>query len=742
MKKLLSIFVLLFLLFVIVSCGGEETTLAPTTEAPTTEAPTTQAPITGDIGSVPEFTNVEDRMMPLDGEPDFLSGIEVNDEEDGDLTASIEVDSSELDASSIGSYTIILTVTDSDGNEVSTSYEYSVVSESEYLVETDLADINITLEDLEEGEVLKKNSPTFETRFTWTSSHENVITKDGFVRRPAVGSDPVEVTLTVKASPYAGGIYTSTRDFVFVVEPQNPVDIATKRTLDFEGTSEEYVVENSQIDLFYEENSELAYVDIESFLNMLNGAIESDIITYTMIEDHIMKIEYSSTYTDFDGETEITETYWAEIDFELNTFTVQNFDFFGGYIAETESDYGEGLNYVDATYVDGNEVTIPLGEYGFDLTIYEDGEQTLYLMPFDVANIIFMNDVYYQAYYNGDKIYGIDTFGLSSGDEEIMAQIHESSYNDKTMGQDIKMASYNGLALIMDYFYGLKPDKGYDSFYDILKNYGKSIQNGSDNQVYNRIFNLMYGMDDLHTSHVFYGYYDSRTSSGISLSDLGPETTDFYEGLWEVQDLLIAKFGEADGQPDIPEYSLINNDTVAVIHITGFNIDTPNEFKATLDSLPSSVVDVVVDLSYNTGGNIGAVMRIFGYMTEEQFNYHSQNPADGSAVTYYIESDYVAYEYNWYVLTSSVTFSAANMFASMAKELDIPVIGQQSSGGASSIGAFITPDGSAIMISTNNVLSTKDGTDYVSVESGVPVDQYINNVASDEQLIEAINKYK
>ena len=475
---------------------------------------------------------------------------------------------------------------------------------------------------------------------------------------------------------------------------------------------------------------------------MLDGAIESDIITYTMIEEHIMKLEYSATYTDFDGVTEITETYWAEVDFELNTFTVQNFDFFGGYIAETESDYGEGLNYVNATYRDGHTVTIPLGEYGFDLTIYEDGEETLYLMPFDIANIIFMNDVYYQAYYNGDMVYGIDTFALSGGDETLMSQIHDSSYNSETMGDDIKMATYNALALIMDYFYGLKPDKGYDSYYDTLKNYGKSMQTGSDNQVYNRIFDLMYGMDDLHTSHVFYGYYDSRTTSGVSLSDFGPGITDFYDGLFEVQDLLIAKFGEADGQPDIPEYSIINNGTVAVIHITGFTIDTPNDFKDTLDGLPSSVEDVVIDLTYNTGGNIGAVMRIFGYMTEEQFNYHSQNPADGSAVTYYIESDYVAYDYNWYVLTSSVTFSAANMFASMAKELDIPVIGQKSSGGASSIGAFITPDGSAIMISTNNVLSTKVGTNYVSVESGVPVDEYINNIASDEQLVEAINKYK
>jgi hypothetical protein len=375
-------------------------------------------------------------------------------------------------------------------------------------------------------------------------------------------------------------------------------------------------------------------------------------------------------------------------------------------------------------------------------------------MPLAIANIIFMSDIYYQVYYNGDALYGVDTFALSDGDTEIINLIHTSTYNDLDMPEDIHLATYNALALVMDYFYGLKDDKNYDTYYDKLSASMKTMLSGTDNQVYNKIFDLMYGMDDLHTSHIFYGYYDARTMSGLSLSDLGPQTVAFYEGLWAVQDRLIEKYG---GDPNVndssyidanrPEYSLLEDNTIAVIHIDGFSIDTPDEFKAIMDNLPATVVDVVIDLSYNTGGNIGAVMRIFGYMTENQYYYHSQNPADGAAVTYYLESDYIAYDYNWYVLTSSVTFSAANMFASMAKELGIPVIGQDSSGGASSIGSFILPDGSAIMISTNNVLSTRvgneiDGYEYISVEHGVPVDYFISDVTSDSQLVNAINESK
>jgi len=134
-------------------------------------------------------------------------------------------------------------------------------------------------------------------------------------------------------------------------------------------------------------------------------------------------------------------------------------------------------------------------------------------------------------------------------------------------------------------------------------------------------------------------------------------------------------------------------------------------------------------------------------MTEEPFTYHSMNPADNSAVTYYIESEYVAYDYNWYVLTSGVTFSAANLFASMAKELGIPVIGQDSSGGASSIGVIISPDGTAFFISTNNVLCTRvgdeiNGYDYISIENGIEVDYGMSDVTSNSQLISTIAEVK
>jgi len=135
---------------------------------------------------------------------------------------------------------------------------------------------------------------------------------------------------------------------------------------------------------------------------------------------------------------------------------------------------------------------------------------------------------------------------------------------------------------------------------------------------------------------------------------------------------------------------------------------------------------------------------MFGYMTEDAIMYHSVNPADGSTVTYYIESSYVAFDYDYYIVSSSVTFSAANLMVSMAKEQGLAtILGKNSSGGASSIGVILTPDGSALMISTNNVLSTRigdavNGYEYISVEDGIEVDYFMYNVTSDDLIISLI----
>jgi C-terminal processing protease CtpA/Prc len=124
------------------------------------------------------------------------------------------------------------------------------------------------------------------------------------------------------------------------------------------------------------------------------------------------------------------------------------------------------------------------------------------------------------------------------------------------------------------------------------------------------------------------------------------------------------------------------------------------------------------------------------------------NPVDGSATTYFYESDYVAFDYDWYVMTSSVTFSAANLMASMAKEMEAAtIIGTQSSGGAASIGLFVTPDGTLLLRSTLNVFANvsvdaNQNRTYTSVEAGVPVDFVLNDTFNNSDIIALINQIR
>jgi hypothetical protein len=726
LKRFLAVALVVGLTFTLAACGEK-----------------TVEPVVVDDVTIPVIVGAQDVAYTMeDPVPNYKGVMTASDDIDGDVTANLIVDSSKVDLTVAGSYVVTVTVKDEAGNEASETYNV-VVSEKPLSFET-LATMDVDSIDLDNSFYLKTRYANG-TMVEWISSHPKVVTSGGFINRPAIGEDDVTVTLTAN---FTNGSYTITKTYDVFVEARVESVVTSSINVNFEGTSEEYVVEDKEgITVFFIDGTDIPYIDVETYLDMMNGAIESDELEYTVQNEDQLLVSYDAEFEDFDGQL-VNETYSAVIDFGDNTFKVDSFDFFENYISSTESDYGEGLNYVDADYIDPHEVVIDLNAYKFDLIIHNDGEKDNYLMPFHIANLFFAGGIYYDAYFNGEMIYGIDTFGISDGGEDsddLLEKVRTSSFNEAAMSTELKTASFNYMTLALDYFYGLKEDQEVTTYEDFMYQYADNYVTKTDTKLYKSLFQIAYDLNDLHTSHVLSGYYTQLDYTDLylqaSLTDLGDRVVDFYQGYWHVQDKYEDKYGSIEA---MPTYELIDNEKTAIIHITGFDIDTPDSFEKTVAQLPVTVENVVVDLAYNTGGNLGAVLRIFGYMTEEQIMYHSQNPADGSGVTYYIESDSNAYEqYNWYVLCSEVTFSAANLMTSMAKELDITTIGHKSSGGASSIGVLITPDGSIIMMSTNNVLSTRigdevNGYEYKSIEFGVEPDITISDITSDEQLIAAI----
>lgn len=138
-----------------------------------------------------------------------------------------------------------------------------------------------------------------------------------------------------------------------------------------------------------------------------------------------------------------------------------------------------------------------------------------------------------------------------------------------------------------------------------------------------------------------------------------------------------------------------------------------------------NVKNIGLDLTFNTGGNVGALYRIVGLLTSKPFGVSSYDRSAKSYQTTYITTTYDSYDdYDFFLLTSYVTFSAANQLTTIFKQNNIgKIIGQRTGGGASSITPILLPDGTFFSMSSNNIncLRTSDG-EYIINEGGIEPD--------------------
>lgn len=124
------------------------------------------------------------------------------------------------------------------------------------------------------------------------------------------------------------------------------------------------------------------------------------------------------------------------------------------------------------------------------------------------------------------------------------------------------------------------------------------------------------------------------------------------------------------------------------------------------------IENILLDIAYNTGGNVGALYRVVGFITGEPFQVTSLSPDTNSASTSFVYIDGVPlYDHiNWGLLASTVSFSAANSLATIFKENNLgPIIGTKTGGGAASITPILLPNGTSFIMSSNNVSGYRTG---------------------------------
>lgn len=300
MKKLFFMFLMAFAAISIIGCNNLNT-----------KSPTTA--IGSDLESDPQFVGVADVVVEK-GTADFdvLSGISVVDDKDNDLLASVII-TGEVDLTVVAEYPITLTVTDSDGNVASASFVVSVeASQDETEALADIAAIKI-IENSKGNFTLPTFGEVNSSMIVWETSNPEVVTKKGYVIKPGIGEQPVEVVLTATVIK---GDYRTNVEFDVVVNPNEELEaITSKVSLPFEGTSTEYVVQNQDaVDIYFADGGDLPYIDIKTFMDLIEGAIESSLINYFPIGEDQLRIEYEVEFEDFDG-TMATESFWALVDF-------------------------------------------------------------------------------------------------------------------------------------------------------------------------------------------------------------------------------------------------------------------------------------------------------------------------------------------------------------------------------------------------------------------------------------------
>ncbi|MBU1143689.1 MAG: InlB B-repeat-containing protein [Firmicutes bacterium] len=602
---------------------------------------------------------------------------------------------------------------------------------------------------------------------TWSSSNPAIINRHGVVFHPTMGEDDVTVTLTAKLTY---GLQQKFFDFEVVVPAKTDVIIDDSVELPFTNLTSEFTVADANLTTYFAEDGALPYVDFMEFLSILEGFLYFDDFEFTINGDSVT-VYYQAEYDIEDDQGNVTgtetEDFYLTIDFEENTVTMDTLSFFEGYIYETATDYGAGITYLETYYEEGESVTLELTPYRFDLVIHQDGLETKYLFPFHIANLLFTGGSYYNVYYNGNGYSGIyafpDTDDATGETEDGRAYnaIKVSSLNGTDISPDVLVATYDLLVFSLDYFFGLKSQRGIDTYYNTLTSTRDSYMTGKTRDLSNGIFNVVNKtLDDLHSSYHFPGYYEvpSFKLALETVAQVGPTVRSWYDVLFDVQDLFATTYPQnADNIP--PDYRFIDGGKTAVIYLDGFYTATVEDpdgddshrfMRETMDAIMlenRNVENIVVDLSFNTGGNLGALIRVLGFMTEQPIEMSYMNPTDKSNVTYFADVDTVAYtDVNWFFITSRVTFSAANLMTSIGQHMGFAtIIGTKSGGGASSIIPVVLPDGTFFHMSSLNVLSYRvgnevDGYEYFSIEDGITPD-YVLPVADTQnsaKIIEVI----
>lgn len=502
--------------------------------------------------------------------------------------------------------------------------------------------------------------------------------------------------------------------------------------------SVEYDLENDYIATYFYQDGNVPLIDINNFVASLNGFIDVEKIRYIIDESNNYLIQrwFSDNYT-----------YQLYIYWDSNTIFVNDIGYFNITENIKGTDYSAHNKWVGSTASNEKSVTFNVGNYYFDILYYNQKV----LVPLPILNVLFCSTNQTNLLYNGEEYHFY--YGVPSS--ELSLSMRESRLNNSECPDDVRQASINGLIFTMNYFYGLNEYKDIDfDFKNYMSEQQLSDLWSNDYGVYNAAYMqiIQQGLDELHTNLLYPSVYNNLEDicDIYNNENIGKNWNDFYISFDELKTNYLNAFEEKipvrfEGKTAFIKFDSFEVAPNNVLYDENKNLKNDawqyDTFYFMLNAMDiikrqNNIENIVVDLTTNGGGTLGAMYSAIGFLTNDNIKLPSYNTLtkefrlDYYAIDSDDDGDYKdndAYaQYNWYILTSRNTFSAANYFTSVAKNMGIAtIIGEKTGGGMCSVIPCILADGTTYRISSNNSLryhyynGESNQNIYQEIESGI-----------------------
>lgn len=405
------------------------------------------------------------------------------------------------------------------------------------------------------------------------------------------------------------------------------------------------------------------------------------------------------------------------------------------------------------TIIHGKPVTIDLSHYNIPM-YFEEGAGYIPVQTF--ADLL-LSERNIMLGYNGVNLY---MTGASAFPTEMMT----TYYDVPTGKRSEKMAKFSRdeLALAMDFQYGLKDEHGIDNFDDYFKDTDLNDSLLSTDPVVadKAVCELAKRyLSDFHSSFNAASPYAGAAATETIKNDatlLGPAYSEYQLIRYSYEATRKAVFQSlSSGKKSLPDAYEVYGDT-AYVTFNHFTMPTQDYYATapTKDATDtygiieyahsqlmadSSIKNVVLDLSCNSGGSINAAMYVAGWLlpysiinvenslTGERgsFTYRSDVDLDGQFTT----ADQLKGK-KVYCLVSPASYSATNFLSSTLWDSDqVRLIGRHTSGGACIVQHLTCADGTIWQTSGNRCLCTNKNGSYYKIDQGVDVNFSLDSVS-------------